>query len=94
MKLKFNELFSNALGCLIEVCDGDIEKALDTMRIRDKETRSEIKNWYSAEENKRLPVNLRVSASDIGFDYSLCSEDDTVSGVLSSSYSQEKSRTV
>ena len=38
MELKFNELFGNALGCLIEACDGSIDSALDTMMIRDKET--------------------------------------------------------
>lgn len=86
MELKFNELFGNALGCLTEACDGSIEGALDTMRIRDKETRAEIKNWYSGGESRRLPTELRVLASDIGFDYSLCSEDDTVSGYLEEEY--------
>ena len=56
MDLKFNELFGTALGCLIEACDGSIEGALDTMRIRKEELRTEIKNWYGWEEEYTVKV--------------------------------------
>jgi ferritin-like protein len=56
MDLKFNELFGTALGCLIEACGGSMEDALDTMRIRKEELRTEIKNWYGWEEEYTVKV--------------------------------------
>ena len=56
MDLKFNELFGTALGCLIEACNGSLEDALDTMRIRKEELRTEIKNWYGWEEEYTVKV--------------------------------------
>ena len=49
-KLNFNELFGIALSCLIEYDNGSIDDALDDMRIRDREIRQEIKDWYGWEK--------------------------------------------
>ena len=55
-KLNFNELFGIALSCLIEHDSGSIDDALDDMRIRDREIRQEIKDWYGWEEEKNQYV--------------------------------------
>jgi len=57
MELKFNELFGQALSCLIEDCNGSIEDALDAMRIRDNEKRKAIKEWFGWEEEFEVKVH-------------------------------------
>lgn len=73
MELDFNELFGDALGCLIEACGGSMEAALDTMRIRNNDQRAEIKDWYDWEET------FKVKCTKIKY----CVEDEDVADKVS-----------
>lgn len=52
MKLKFEELFSDALGALVSECGGSIETALDEMYVRDIETRDAIRKWFGWDDEE------------------------------------------
>ena len=54
VELKFNELFGDALFCLIEHCMGSMDEALDCLNIRDEKKRKAIKEWYGWEEEEEV----------------------------------------
>ena len=81
--------FTMTFSALVDHNYGSIEAALNDACIDDQKDRQEIKDFFGQEFDKGLPSELTASATEIGLDYSICSDDDTISDFLEETYGRE-----